>query len=353
MTFHIIGNTLVEKGDHEANSLPSRSLLMPPYTMPDGVTPLPPIGFGLPLTIDIRYAYTGNVGCHSIIDGVGDVAIVSGVKNWGVFAASVRALNYVVPNTGRFSPIGEPGALINGTQIIAYQRAVTTSQLTATVEIFAAPRDGATVKALGSAFTAAAGIPLLMPYAGYLISAGRLLPFSGRLASLISGKGSSWSRSFNINFGLPGTLPSVAEFRLLSGDVKAHAHCTFQPEVGLIEKDGTPYRGPAPYLVVAIYGGLRPELDNFSPAVAGAAILQRFAPSSNDLTGGAVELIETARDLLDLTYRRRIEALHSRLKHPENQGDLEDIKAKISALSANISDSSLIPLLTREQGQSL
>ena len=126
----------------------------------------PAVGYGKPMTIDIRNVYTGRVGSKPFLSGTGDIAVVSGVKSWGEFKASARALNWVAEKKGKNENLGGPGALKDGTRIVAYQKAVATSQIIASFEIVAAPPDKNVLDIIGGAFTAAAGVPLFMPYAG-------------------------------------------------------------------------------------------------------------------------------------------------------------------------------------------
>lgn len=51
----------------------------------------PAVGYGKPMTIDIRNVYTGRVGSKPFLSGTGDIAVVSGVKSWGEFKASARS----------------------------------------------------------------------------------------------------------------------------------------------------------------------------------------------------------------------------------------------------------------------
>ncbi len=167
----------------------------------------PAVAYGKPMTIDIRSVYTGNVGSKSLFDGTGDIAVVSGVKDWSSVKASARGLNFVASKTGRHALLAGPDALSDGTRLVAYQKAVATAQVVASFEIVAAPPDPVLLTKLGGAFTAAAGVPLFLPYAGALLAAGQLVPLAGSLIDAIGARSPGWHQSAELSFDLPGPNP--------------------------------------------------------------------------------------------------------------------------------------------------
>lgn len=175
----------------------------------------PAVAYGKPMTIDIRSVYTGNVGSKSLFDGTGDIAVVSGVKDWSSVKASARGLNFVASKTGRHALLAGPDALSDGTRLVAYQKAVATAQVVASFEIVAAPPDPVLLTKLGGAFTAAAGVPLFLPYAGALLAAGQLVPLAGSLIDAIGARSPGWHQSAELSFDLPGYAPVAADFRLV------------------------------------------------------------------------------------------------------------------------------------------
>ncbi|WP_421020782.1 hypothetical protein, partial [Klebsiella pneumoniae] len=69
---------------------------------------------------------------------------------------------------------------------------------------------------LGGAFTAAAGVPLFLPYAGALLAAGQLVPLAGSLIDAIGARSPGWHQSAELSFDLPGYAPVAADFRLVA-----------------------------------------------------------------------------------------------------------------------------------------
>lgn len=314
----------------------------PLFASADGVTPLPPIGFGLPMTVDIRHVYSGNVGVKNI-DGTGDIAIVSGVKDWSVFKAAGRALNFVAIHQGKHSNLSGPSALTDGTRVIAYQKAVIAKQVLLTVELTAAGKQDGILSQLGSAFTAAAGVPLFMPYAGALLAAGQIVPIVGKLADAISGGHSPWSLPAEINFGLPGTQPSVAEFKLLASAAADFSGYTFAAGRGLVDAHGTVYAGEQPYVVVAIYGGENSDLEGFTPAIAGADLMKRFYEAQSGSGAVLSDLLDLMKVASDVKFRDQAMALKAQIAAAPAGTDTTELKKKYDAAVTNISNPALRP----------
>lgn len=260
-------------------------------------TPFTPVRFGSPLTIDIRHVWSGSVGSKNGVFGggsAGDIAVVSGVKDWSAFKASARALNWVAPRTGKQALVKLPGALQDGTRIVAYQKAIASKQLTITVELASAPRENDIFDKLGSAFSAAAGVPLMLPYAGALLAAGQIVPAVGKLLGSITRGQSHWSQSEDLNFGVAGETDADAGFRVIAAASANFAGLRFKPGTGLVDGAGQPFGGTDPYVVIAVDGAPSSDLEAFTPTVVSAELMRRFHESE----GGAGGIID---DLLDLT----------------------------------------------------
>jgi roadblock/LC7 domain-containing protein len=314
----------------------------PLFVKDDGVTPLAPIGFGLPMTVDIRHVYSGNVGVRNI-DGTGDIAVMSSVKDWSVFKAAGRALNFVAIHNGKHSNLTGPGALTDGTRVIAYQKAVVAKQVLLTVELTAAGKQDGILSQLGSAFTAAAGVPLFMPYAGALLAAGQIVPIVGKLADAISGSHSPWSLPAEINFGLPGTQPSVAEFKLLASAAADFTGYTFVAGRGLVDAQGAVYSGDEPYVVVAIYGDLDSDLEGFTPAIAGADLMKRFYEAQSGSGAVLSDLVDLMKVASDVKFRDQAMALKTQIDAAPANSDTTELKKKYDAAVANIDNPALRP----------
>ena len=304
----------------------------------------PPVAFGQPMTVDIRSAYTGAVGSKSFFDGTGDIAMVSGVKNWSSFNASARALNFVQKKLGRHGMLKGPNAIEDGTRIVAYEKAVATSQIITTYEIVAAPPDDGLLAKLGGAFSAAAGIPLFMPYAGALLAAGQLVPVVGKLIDALSGQTQRWSESADLTFDLPGFAPVSADFRLVAHAGSPLEQMRYKPNVGVVDANDALYAGDEPYVVIAVYGGARPELDNFAPGVVVADMARRFYPSSTGVGAAFDDVLAMARIASDWKFRQQADKLAEQIGAlPKGDANIDKLTRQRTAVVANIQNTLLRP----------
>lgn len=301
-----------------------------------------PVGQGKPITIDIRKVYSGKVGSKSLFDGTGDIAVASGVKNWGAFKASARGLNWVAKRTGRQTLLESPSALTDGTTVIAAQKAVVTRQLSVTLELAAAEREGGIFDTLGAAFQQAAGIPLFMPQAGFLLAAGQLVPAVGNLLKALTGGRSSWDETAELSFGMPGVPNADAGFRIVAAVNAGLDDLRFDHRRGLIKADGNPYDGDEPYVVLAIDGRFDPELSSFTPAVAGADLTRRFFNAQSGLSGVIDELLDLSEIVSDVKFRDQALALQKQMAGMSDT-DKAEAQKRLEALVKNIANDALKP----------
>jgi hypothetical protein len=329
-------------------TLENEHVLTPANILPAGapaVIEFPAVEYGKPMTIDIRSVYTGNVGSKDFLSGTGDVAVASGVKDWGAFKASARALNWVNSKKGKSTILPGPNAITDGTRIVAYQKAVATSQLIATFEIAAAAPEKGVLDKIGGAFSAAAGIPLFMPYAGALLAAGQILPLAGKLIGALSGNRAPWSQTEELTFAVPGYPLVEADFRIVAPATSGLHTLKYKAGVGLIDSAGNLYKGEEPYMVIAIYGGEREELEGFTPAVMAADMAKRFYPSSSGIGAAIDDIMEIAQVASDWRYREQAVKLRAKLEELP-AGDTEgrkNLQKKLDAIIANISQKAFKP----------
>jgi hypothetical protein len=305
-----------------------------------------PVKFGDPLTVDIRYVYSGNVGTKGGFLGIGetkgDIAVCSGVKEWSAFKASARALNWVAPRTYKNETVKQPTALQDGTRLISYQKAVATKQVIVSVEIASAPYENQLLEKLGGAFTTAAKIPLLMPYAGYLLAAGQIVPAVGKLLETVTGGHCEWVQSEELNFGLAGTAPADAGFRVIARGTAGFDNHRFDAGTGLIGPDGKAYTGDDPYVVVALDGAAAPELESFTASVAGAELMRRFQMGQSGQSGLIDGILDLTTIISDVKFRDEAITLKQKMKDM-SPAEKAKTQPQLDALIKNIVKSELRP----------
>lgn len=304
-----------------------------------------PVNFGTPITIDIRHVYTGKVGSKGdgfFGGGTGDIAVVSGVKEWSAFKGSARALNWIAHKKGKRENLGNPGALKDGTPIIAYQKAIATKQLVVSVELASAPSDDSVFKVLEQAFSAAMGIPLFMPYAGALLAAGQILPAAGKLLSSITSGNSQWDATEELSFGVAGFANADAGFRVIASANSGLEGMRFRTGSGLIDADNRPYAGDQPYVVIAIDGAAQPELEDFTAMVTSSEVMKRFRLGETGQQPMIDDLVDLMTIISDVKFRE--EALDLKGKMSDMSApDKAKAKERFDALVKNIMKKELKP----------
>lgn len=301
---------------------------------------VPPIGMGLPLTILIRDVYTGNNPDNTFLFGDGaDVALVSGVKNYDVFNASTRALNFLVQRQLPHSHMRRPAAFTDGTAVVAYSPAILTDSLTVSIELAVATFPQDFVNSLSTAFNTLAGIPLLLPYSGYLLGAGQLFKLAGNVGHALF-DGIKFSITDSIDFDISGVAPTPAGFRILSTfDATQYQYKDGQ---GLLDASGNPYAGDDPYVVILLDGQKRDNLKNFAPTVASSAILQRFFQIQDGAQAAVDAIVQGLQLVSDLKYRDQATSLKAQIAAAP-PADQPALQKQLDAVLKNISTPALKP----------
>jgi len=93
------------------------------------------IGLNKPLTAQIRHVYTGQFPKHSFFSGTKDMLVTSAMKDVSVFNAASRAVNFLRKDVGANSGFDSPAATEQGTPLVWYTPAVTSSSTILTLEI--------------------------------------------------------------------------------------------------------------------------------------------------------------------------------------------------------------------------
>jgi hypothetical protein len=292
------------------------------------------IGVGKPLTILIREVYTGRFPVKPFLGSSGKpMAVVTGLKDYSVFAAASRAVNFLMKDIHPHTRIKAPSTFTDGTNVVAYSPAVVTESFHFTVEMAFDRFDGGLFDALSKGLTAAAGIPLLLPAQGYLLAAGGLLKAGSDWAdALIDGK-ASFSVTDTLDFDVPGSVPPKADFRVLCKfDARG---MRYSSDDGLLQADGTPYKGDEPYVVVSLDGAPRKSLEAFAPTVATAGVLKQFFDMRDGTEASVTAVLDAFKLANDMKYREKAEAVQKQLAAAAPD-DKAVIQAQLDALNKNI-----------------
>ncbi|MBJ7484432.1 hypothetical protein [Brevundimonas sp.] len=305
------------------------------------------IGLNRPLTIQIRHVYTGKYPRAGLLgfDKKKDLAVVSALKDYAVFAAASRAVNFLKSDVGQHANISGPTALEEGTSIVAYQPAVTSDSLTVTIEAAFDNFPKAFTDQIGGAFASAAGVPIFLPWAGYLMTASAVTKLAGGLADALFDGRPAFSFTETLAFNVPGSDIPKADFRILCSNTFDPQGLKFDPKRGLVDTETkAPYSGDEPYVVLSLDGAEREKLAAFAPTLASAAVLQRFFDMRDGAQASVGTVVEGLKLLSDSKYRADADALAIQIaKLPAGDPQHATLKARHVALVKNIASDTLKP----------
>jgi hypothetical protein len=308
-----------------------------------GVTQFEPIGLGKPLTVLIRDVYTGALP-QTLFGGGKPMALVTGLKDYAIYAAASRAVNFLQDDVHPRQRIKTPTTFEAGTNVVAYSPAVLADSLHYTVEIAFDRFPEALVSAISGALSTLAGIPLLMPAQGYLLAASTLISTGATWAdALIDGR-ASFSVTDSLDFNVPGAAQPTADFRVLCHfDASG---MTYDPAKGLLNRDSSVYAGDAPYVVVSFDGAARPSLQGFAPTVASAAIMKQFFAMRDGAQASVQALVDAVKVASDLKYRNDAIDLKGQVSAETDPAKKAALQQRLDATLANIGNADLKKLPT-------
>lgn len=312
-----------------------------PSPPPVGFTP---IGPNLPLTVEIRHVYTGKFPERAIFGHRGDMAIVSGVKNYSAFDATARAVNFLETGVAPGSHFDAPTVFSQGTPVILYSPAVIDSALTFGLEMAVAngfPRE--LLEHLSSAFQTLAGVPVLLPYAGYLLGASSVVRLGEGVADALYQSQPAFNRTEVINFTRPGSPAAAADWRIVCNSALKASDYGYVDGAGLVDAAGAPYAGEEPYVVISLDGAARDDLKGFTPAVASATVLARFFQMKDGAETAIDTLVSAVGIYSDLKYRRQADQLKAQIASTADAAQKAKLQATLDAVVKNIAESALRP----------
>ena len=282
-----------------------------------------PIGIGKPMSLEMLTFYTGNVPEKSLFSGSPDLLITSAIKGVQTFEAAPRAINQLIKGVADKQYL-EPSALAEGAPIIYSTRSLVNSTLLCAVEIIAETFDKKVFDGLQRLFSTAAGLPVFAPASAYLMAGSFLTKIFGDLGKALLESPPFLKTSLPLRFDTPEIPEALARMVVIYNDRDQGQITDFktglaasgpgQQRMALIHNQtGKEYRGDAPYAILSLDGRPRPELDDFAPKLASAAILERFY-GSQDVGGQLVDTLSSAMELFsDFTFRQKAEKIKKQM----------------------------------------
>ncbi len=306
-----------------------------------------PIGVGKPLTIEIREVYTGMFPSRAF-RSQSPMLVASATKSIAAFDAKPLALNFLTRKTAKKSRISRPGANQQGTPVIFYSPAMTDLSMTVDLSMVFNEFPKEFFDTVSIALKSAAGVPVFLTQSLYLLAASEVTRIAGAVGKMLFDGKPAFEASEAINLALPGAVAAIAGFMLVTpGNVDAldsSLRRDYQIEDGkLVNRDGQPYRGDVPYVILAVDGTARPDLANFAASAVTAAALTQFYGLKDGGKAALGPLMDALKLYNDMSFRTEVDKIDSRLAKTKDEKGKAELKERRDALLKNITNDLLKP----------
>ncbi|NJK83597.1 MAG: hypothetical protein HC912_07025 [Saprospiraceae bacterium] len=216
--------------------------------------------------------------------------VVSGVKSVQTYGNSPKAINQLVEKITDHQYL-QPGAFTQGSPIAYYTKALDISTIFTSFELVAENFSKDIFDLIGRLFSTAGSLPIFAPINGYLLVGGMLIKMAGKLSSSLFENYPFLKEDIPFRFDTPEQPIANAKQMVICNDRDKAKLIGFRP--GLVD-DGNnnkrpalvdkstfkEYRGDAPYVILSIDGRERKVLEDFTPKMAAAAMIEKFYSSS-------------------------------------------------------------------------
>jgi len=280
---------------------------------PDGV-PFTPIGIGRPLSIEILATYTGDAP-NKFLGGKRDIMLVSGTRSVHTLNASVRGLNLLRRRAGD-NQIISPGAFDEGSRVVYYTPALDADAVHFSFELIADTFPEQTFSDISTLFTSAAGLPVFLPAAPFLLAGATVASIIGKLGRALD-SGPFMDGNGTLEIRTPGEARAIARRMIIFDNKDRNKLMAYRPghikgpgdewQPALVHRQsGKAYDGDAPYLLINVDGSTKPQLNDFLPQAATVAQLDKFYGKKQPGSAALNALQEAMSLYNDLSYSRKI-----------------------------------------------
>lgn len=290
----------------------NRSLGLPSFT---------PIGIGEPLSVEILCVYTGDAP-QTFFGGRKDLLVVSGVKGVQTHGEAPRAINQMEEKIGDNQYL-QPGAFTQGSPIAYYTPAVDISSTFCSFELISDSFKEETFNMVARLFSTASSLPVFAPQGMYLMAGSMIVRMAADLGSALLESAPFLKGTIPFRFDTPDVPISRAKQLVICNERDTQKLLGYAPGLirdgngnqrpALMDKaTGRRYEGNAPYIIVSIDGRTRPELEDFAPRLASAALLEKFYGQQREEQ--VVDVLDTAMRLYnDYNYHKKAVDLQQRM----------------------------------------
>jgi hypothetical protein len=155
--------------------------------------------------------------------------------------------------------------------------------------------------------------------------------------------GTRFSVTAAIDFDVPGAVPAIADFRVITGGGFDPTAYRYQDGVGLVDASGAIYLGDEPYIVLSLDGKPRDNLKTFMPTVSSAAVLQRFFQVGENGQVPIDTIVHAIQLASDFKYREQAIALKAGLAAETDPTRKAQLESQLDAALKNITDDAVKP----------
>ena len=311
------------------------------------------IGIGKPLSIEILSVYTGDAPENQKWKRKTDLMVVSAVKCYSTFGASLKAINLMCKIKKRQRM--QFGAVTESCKVVYYAPALDTSETICTFQMIADTFNNKTADGIKKLFSFAGNLPVFASKASLLLGSSLLTGIVDKIGDVVESQ-PFLEDSESFTFGKGGLVNSFAHMILMCNNDDQAKFNKFKPgkvegttqDYAMVHKEtGSEYQGDAPYIIINVDGAEKPELESFTPKFATAAILQKFY-GAMDKEGQVNEEIEEALMLYnDFRFLKKAKELHVKMADMEEGDDnYEYTKELLEAYKKNIKNEDIKILAT-------
>lgn len=304
--------------------------------------PFSPLDIGKPMTIKLVTVYAGNYK-NGLFRNKKDMIVTSRIKAPHIPEEAQRAVHQIYIGMPEKVAV-MPGPGNYGTPLIYCAPAFVDDGMMINLEFKIDNFNEGQMKAAGNILSVLGTIPIFSTASGILLFAGAAVKQAAPLINTLAEKKPWLSFNFDTPIREAGRKALEAGFyRIINQadeaefkDYEIALSGNNQPELRKKGARDTFYRGDRPYAIISINGEMADEHAGFSPALASAAILQKFYGIREN---GAID--EDIKGLLNLSndyyFHQKIERLTNRLKTAEEGSEeYKQMQEKINAYKKNL-----------------
>jgi len=303
--------------------------------------PFTSVGIGKPMTIKLITIYAGDYK-NGLFKNKRDLIVTSQIKSPVDPEIPSRAVHQVYPAINE-RVAESPSAGNYGTSLIYCTPSFVDEGLQISLELKIDNFNEEGLKNMGDFLANLGGIPALTTASGFLLFAGTI---SGKVASVINSlaEKQTWLKyDFDIPIHEAGRKPFKSGFLIVRNENDKDEFTDYDIDtesnpIQLKRKGSTNeyYKGARPYAIVTINGDMEPEYEGFTPALASAAVLQKFfgVRETGALNDDIKELLTISNDFL---YNQKIQKLQKQIKgFSEDDENYKKLQDKIHAYQKNL-----------------